>query len=149
MDTYEKHYCNLCGKEIIFDCKKPLPIIGCGNKEMYYCSDHAEVGMEIFNKFYAEKRKFGSNYYDEEYLLNKIESQYKSNIGDWFIQFPNLRNYGEEILNAPIIKDDKPIGFISNVTPSCVSGRIWSKYIPIVEEIAADNNRTMSFEMVC
>ena len=146
-----KDVCRYCGKEIVYGVE-PLPIIySFGNETAYYCGEHAEMGSEIFDRFLSEKSRIKSTegYCDEEKLLHKIESQYKTNCGDWNISFPNLRHSGKELLNAPILKDGKPIGFITDVTDECVTGRIWSRYIPIVEEIATSDQHTMSFEIVC
>ena len=147
-----KNICHLCGKEIVHEETEPLPIVcSFGNKMVHYCGEHAEIGKEILDRFFLEKRRINltEGYYDEEKLLYKLESQYKTNCGDWNIQFPNLRHSGKELLNAPILKDGKPIGFITDVNRDYVTGKIWSRYIPIVEEIAINDQRTMSFELVC
>ena len=144
----DKVYCRFCGKEIIFDGREPLPItFSCGDGVIQYCGEHAKLGQEIFDQFY-EKKRF-NNDYCEMVLLEKIEKQLTSNIGDWYVKFPNLHNSGDELMNVPILKDGKPIGFVSNVDNNYVTGRIWSRYIPIVEELATNDNHIMSFELVC
>ena len=146
----DKDCCHLCSKEIVLG--EPLPLIfSVDNNDVWYCGEHAEIGREIFDKFILEKNKLNrlEGYCDEEKLLYKIESQYKTNLGDWNIQFQNLRHSGQELLNAPILRDGKPIGFVSEINRDYIIGRIWSRYIPIVEEIAVDDHHTMSFELVC
>lgn len=143
--------CHLCGKVIVHDGVEPLPLqCGIGKNTIHYCSEHADAGNEIFEKFRNMERKFqrSGEYYDEMELLNKIENQYKSYYGDWYIKFRNINNYGKEVINVPILKDNKPIGFISDVDGIYITGRIWSRYIPIIEEICADDKRSMSFEIM-
>lgn len=147
-----KDYCHLCGKEIEYNGIEPSPITcSIGNGIINYCGEHSEIGREIFDKFLSEKNKLNrvEGYCNEEKLLNKIESQYKNNLGDWNIQFSNLHHSGQELLNTPILKDGKPIGFITNVNRDYITGRIWSRYIPIVEEIAVEDHHAMSFKLVC
>ena len=123
----KKVHCRFCGKEIIFDGVEPLPItFSCDDEVICYCGEHAKFGQEVFDQFY-EKKRF-KNEYCEMVLLEKIEKQLSSNVGDWYIQFPNLRHEGDELLNAPILRDGKPIGFVSNVDDNYVTGRIWSRY---------------------
>ena len=151
MNTQEAEYCNLCGKEIIYDGVEPLPItMSCGDKCVHYCHEHAEIGMEICDKFFDEMYRLEKieGYCDKPKLLNKIESQYKDNAGDWYIKFRNTKNYGREVIDIPILKNDKPVGYITNVDDSYVTGKIWSRYIPIVEEVFADK-RVTGFEIVC
>ena len=144
--------CRLCSKEIICDGVEPLPLtFFCDGEHVHYCSEHAEIGMEIFNKFYAEKSKLNKleGYCDEYKVLSKIEGQYKDNAGDWYIKFRNKKNYGREVIDLPILKDDKPIGYIMNVDDDFITGKIWGRYIPIVEEVYAGNKRVSAFEIVC
>lgn len=151
MTEPKEKYCHLCGKEIQ-NGVEPLPLVcSIGNEIIYYCGEHADIGSEIFDRFILEKNKLNrvEGYCNEEKLLYKIESQYKTNLGDWNIQFPNLRHSGQELLNAPILRDGKPIGFVTDVNKDYIIGRIWSIYIPIVEEIATEDHHTMSFELVC
>lgn len=148
----DKAYCHLCGKEIVFDCIEPLPLTWhLDGKVVYYCGEHAEIGQEIFDRFFSERNKLNEieGYCDEEKLLYKIESQYKTNCGDWNIQFPNLHQRGAELVGAPILREGKPIGFITEVDDEYVKGRIWSRCIPIVEEGTSGDQHVMSFELVC
>ena len=150
MSTFsdEKVYCRFCGKEIIFDGRKPLPItFSCGDNVVQYCGEHAKLGQEIFNKFNEKKRY--NNDYCEMVLLEKIEKQLTSDVGDWHVKFPNLYHNGDEIMNTPILRYGKPIGFVSNVYRDYIIGKIWSRYIPIVSELDVENKRTMSFELIC
>ena len=142
--------CHFCEKDIEWGAE-PLPIVWNFDGQMiYYCGEHAEIGRVILDRFISEKNKLNKieGYCDEHKLLNKLESQFKSNVGDWYIKFKNTNNYGREVIDLPVLKDDKPIGYIMNVDDNYITGKIWSRYIPIVEEVFADK-RVTGFEIVC
>ena len=149
----EPYCCHLCRKDIKWGVEvEPLPLTWNFDGQMiYYCGEHAEIGRVILDRFISERNRLNKieGYCDEHKLLSKIEGQYKDNVGDWYIKFRNTKNYGREVIDLPILKDDKPIGYIMNVDDDFITGKIWGRYIPIVEEVYASNKRVTGFEIVC
>lgn len=52
----------------------------------------------------------------------------------------------ENIINMPIIFEDKPIGVITNVTEDWIDGLIWTRYLTFEKEMI--DNRMVSIEMI-
>ena len=143
----DKEYCRICGKEI--ECGvEPLPLEWCtANRMFHYCGEHADIGEEIYHRFCSERKRI--EIYDVDKFVYKLESSFKQNCGDWDIKFANSYHRGSELINTPIVRDGQPIGFITEVDDEYIKGRIWSRYIPIVEEAATGDQNVKSFELVC
>lgn len=84
---------------------------------------------------------------DSGYEIEEIESLHKDCHGNFRISFDNNFGYDESLVKAPITKDGKPIGVITDVTPEKVEGFIWERYMPIVAELN-HNQKPVSFEIV-
>ena len=54
--------------------------------------------------------------------------------------------YDEQLVNTPILKDDVPIGIITEVTPDKVIGFIWERYLALIPEKDI-NNQVVSFQI--
>ena len=55
------------------------------------------------------------------------------------IYFDNDGTYGQDAINAPILVDNKPIGFISEVNEKCIKCYLWDRYVRKVEGLRNGN----------
>lgn len=64
------------------------------------------------------------------------------------IYFNNDGTYKEDALNAPVLVNDKPIGFISEVTEERVTCYLWDRYVRKVEGLRNGNPREREFHSI-
>lgn len=144
-----KIFCHMCGKDMTDDKNEAQFWFSAHNVDRHYCSECGKDGRLILDAFSKRVRrlKHYNEYCDPYEEIKFIESLYKNKNGNLTISFKNNYNYDESAINRPILKDDKPIGVITSVTPEKVEGFIWEKYIPIVA-VFNDIKQAVSFEIV-
>ena len=142
-------FCHLCNKDMTDDKSETQFWFIAHNVDRHYCGECGKNGELILNEFYKRVKRLEKNgeYCDPYDEIKLIESLYKNRNGSLNISFKNNYNYDESVVNAPILKDGKPVGIITSVTPEKVEGFIWERYMPIVTEF---NNmqKAVSFEIV-
>ena len=144
----EKIYCRLCNADMTNDISETKFNSIIDGIALHYCKECGVYGYEIvnrYNKWKCELNKDTSQI-NSENELRKIESFFKKTNGHFSIHFHNNFNYDESIIDAPILKNGKPIGIITSVTPKEVEGFIWEKYISI-DTIFDDKHKPIAFEI--
>lgn len=63
------------------------------------------------------------------------------------VYFNNDGSYGQGAVYAPVLVNDKPIGFVSEVTLERVTCYLWDKFINIMYTTEQDI-RSISFEVI-
>lgn len=64
------------------------------------------------------------------------------------VYFNNDGTYKEDALNAPVLVNDKPIGFISEVTEERVTCYLWDRYARKVEGLRNGDPREREFRSI-
>lgn len=64
------------------------------------------------------------------------------------IYFNNDGTYKEDALNAPVLVNDKPIGFILEVTEERVTCYLWDRYVRKVEGLKNGDPRKRVFSSI-
>lgn len=142
-----KNNCDFCGDYIQEDDENQLYFM-VDNSIRHYCS---KCSKHVDNVREAVERKinyYKSNhiYYEINHVFKMIESLYKHGNGSMKISFENRFNYNENMIGTPIIKDNIPVGYISDVNEKEITGFIWDKYMPIITNLLED--KVSSFEIV-
>ena len=130
-----KEHCDLCGINMELDDNVSNQYVFMfDNIVRNYCSKlcgkrkilifQEVIKRSNINKHYKE-------YYGSYELIKIVEAIYKNKNGNYNIMFDNNLNYDESVINAPILRDGKPIGIITNITDKTVYGLIWGRYMPI------------------
>lgn len=147
----EKRYCCLCNSDMDKDENKEKQFFWAADcyVERYYCSQCSEIGESVMNEYIKKVNKLRANkdYYDPHDLVRLIENLHTKHNGSIRISFDNNYGYDETLVKSPILKDDKPIGVITNVTSEKVEGFIWERYMPIITQFDHKQN-PISFEIV-
>lgn len=147
----EKKYCCLCNADMEQDENKEKqewfsPTDGF---ERWYCSKCSEKAKSIETEYIerANNLRKKHEYYKPIDLVMMVESLYAQRNSNLGIHFDNVFGYDESLINTPILKDNKPIGIITNVTPEKVEGFIWSRYVNIFAELNFEQ-KPVAFNLV-
>lgn len=147
----EKKYCCLCNVDMEEDENKERqewfsPTDGF---ERWYCSKCSEKAVSIEREYIdrANNLRAKHEYYNPIDLIMMVESLYVNRNTNLGIHFDNVFGYDESLINTPILKDNKPIGVITNVTPEKVEGFIREKYMKLFAEFNSEQ-RPAAFELV-
>ena len=148
MSDIQECTCHFCGNKItdeerhgqILQCYTVIGLIS-------YCSKCREIGELTIKEYNKQSRKMDlmHEYYVPSELFNRIERIHKYKTGTIQVVFDNT-GYDEQLVNTPILKDDVPIGVITEVTPDKVIGFIWEKYLVLIPEKDI-NNQVVSFQI--
>ena len=147
LDTQECT-CHFCGNKItdeerhgkILQCDSVIGLIS-------YCSKCCKIGELIIKEYNKQSRKMDlmHEYYDPSELFDSIERIHKYKTGTIQVIFDNT-GYDEQLVNTPILKDDAPIGVITEVTSDKVIGFIWERYLALIPEKDV-NSQVVSFQI--
>lgn len=149
MSDTQEYTCHFCGNKITDEeCKSGTILQGYTVVGLVsYCSKCREIGELIIKEYNKQSRKMDltHEYYDSSELFNRIERIHKYKTGTIQIIFDNT-GYDEQLVKTPILKDDVPIGVITEVTPDKVIGFIWERYLTLIPEQDV-NNQVVSFQI--
>ena len=142
-----KIHCDFCGTYIPEDDENQLWFM-VDNFMRHYCSKCSKHADDVRRTVERKINYYKSNhiFYEAEHVFKMVESLYKSGNGSMRISFENRFNYNENMIGTPIIKDDIPVGYITEVSEKEVTGLIWDKYMPIITNLL--ENKVSSFEIV-
>ena len=143
-------YCHFCNVDMTDDKSDKQFWFNVDDIQRHYCGKCGKAyGQSIFDEVFKRinRLKKEDKYYDTYKEIKLVETLHKNRIGNFKICFDNNYNYDKDLIKAPILKDGKPIGVITDVTPEKVEGFIWERYMPIVAELNHDQ-KPMSFEIV-
>ena len=148
MSDIQECICHFCGNKItdeerhgqILQCDTVIGLIS-------YCSKCREIGELTIKEYNKQSRKMDlmHEYYVSSELFDRIERIHKYKTGTIQVIFDNT-GYDEQVVNAPILKDNVPIGVITEVTPDKVIGFIWERYLALIPEKDV-NNQVVSFQI--
>ena len=148
MSDIQEYTCHFCGNKITDEeCHGKIlqsyTVIGL----ISYCSKCREIGELIIKEYNKQSRKMDlmHEYYDKSKLFDRIERIHKYKTGTIQVIFDNT-GYDEQLVNTPILKDDVPIGVITEVTPNKVVGFIWKRYFALIPETDV-NSQVVSFQI--
>ena len=148
MSDIQEYTCHFCGNKITDEERhgkilQSYTVIGL----ISYCSKCREIGELIIKEYNKQSRKMDliHEYYDKSELFDRIERIHKYKTGTIRVIFDNT-GYDERLVNTPILKDDVPIGVITEVTPDKVIGFIWERYLALIPEKDV-NNQVVSFQI--
>ena len=148
MSNTQECTCHFCGNKITDEeCHGKIlqsyTVIGL----ISYCSKCCKIGELIIKEYNKQSRKMDlmHEYYDPSELFDSIERIHKYKTGTIQVIFDNT-GYDEQLVNTPILKDDVPIGVITEVTSDKVIGFIWERYLALIPEKDV-NNQVVSFQI--
>ena len=148
MSDTQECICHFCGNKITNEERhgKILQgdtVIGL----ISYCSKCREIGELTIKEYNKQSRKMDlmHEYYVPSELFNRIERIHKYKTGTIQVVFDNT-GYDKQLVNTPILRDDVPIGVITEVTPDKVIGFIWERYLALIPNKDV-NNQVISFQI--
>ncbi len=148
----DKKYCCLCNADMEEDENKEKQewFSTTDGFERWYCSKCSEKAESIEREYIERTNNLRAKheYYNPLDLIMMVESLYTQRNFNLGVHFDNVFGYDESIINAPILKDNKPIGIVTNVTSEKVEGFIWSRYMKLFAELDFEQ-RPVSFKIIC
>ena len=124
----DKYHCHFCGAYIPEDDEDQLCFM-VDNSVRHYCFKCSKHADSVRRSVERKISYYKSNhiYYEIDYVFKMVESLYKNDNGNIRISFENRFNYNENMIGTPIIKDDNPVGYITNINEKEVIGLIWGQ----------------------
>lgn len=141
-------HCYLCNSDLSKDSNLDKQYHWCSPVGIiHFCSNCFDDGQSIVDK-YDKISKCLDKQCDKEVLFKTIINVQKYKTPTINISFKNYLGYDASLINAPITKDGRCVGVITNVTKEDVYGLIWERDISLFPEFN-HNLQVTSFELRC